>query len=49
MKVSPKCFIQLCQMVKELHKEKKERYTSGAQVKGTGKHCVIRAQAKGTG
>ena len=34
-KVSPKCFIQLCQKGKHIAQRKKERYIR-AQVKGTG-------------
>ena len=52
-KVSPECFIQLCQKGK--HIAQKERKFIGAQVKGTGNPCineyciVLKVQVKRTG
>ena len=57
-KVSPECFIQLCQRVNILQEEKKQKKkerSTGAQAKGTGNLCsndyyiVLKVQAKRTG
>ena len=55
MKVSPECFIQLCQRVKILHKEKRKVYYSRtgrefnyeSKVKRTGKGILAKSRQEG--
>ena len=49
MKVSPECFIQLCQRVNIVHKGNRKGILLEPKSKGQGIFVLLEAQVKGTG